>query len=312
MRLSALAWGVMALVDIFVTLGEHVVGRLVKEVEQFVFHRVVAVAGVVLAQLVHFGLEHIVIDLVMSQQAFLHVHALDGVCHIDFAGLEQGHAAHVVVHLGEPLGIAQQELVHQRAIELRYQEVALDFGNILGKALAYHVLESGGQEQEQQVEFAALDGGEVVWDLYCGIGTISLFLAQKAGHVYGVEVIPEAIEDAKDNARLNGLDNTTFFVGKAEEVLPDFCAHTNSYPAKHPKVIVVDPPRKGCDSACLETMVNMAPERIVYVSCDSATLARDLKYLTDNGFALKRVRPCDMFPMSIHVETVVLLTRQNT
>jgi len=159
------------------------------------------------------------------------------------------------------------------------------------------------------LEFAALDGGEVVWDLYCGIGTISLFLAQKAGHVYGVEVIPEAIEDAKENARLNGLDNTTFFVGKAEEVLPDFCAHTNSYPAKHPKVIVVDPPRKGCDSACLETMVNMAPERIVYVSCDSATLARDLKYLTDNGFALKRVRPCDMFPMSIHVETVVLLSR---
>mgnify|MGYP005765914177 CR=1 FL=1 len=145
---------------------------------------------------------------------------------------------------------------------------------------------------ETALEFAGLEGGETVWDLYCGIGTISLFLAQKAGKVYGVEIVPQAIEDARENARLNGMENVEFFVGKAEEVLPE------QYEKNHIRadVIVVDPPRKGCDAKCLETIVKMQPKRLVYVSCDSATLGRDVKYLRENGFEVERVRGCDMFP----------------
>ena len=161
---------------------------------------------------------------------------------------------------------------------------------------------------ETALEFAGLEGGETVWDLYCGIGTISLFLAQKAGNVYGVEIVPQAIEDARENARLNGMENVEFFVGKAEEVLPE------QYEKNHVRadVIVVDPPRKGCDAKCLETIVKMQPKRLVYVSCDSATLGRDVKYLRENGFEVERVRGCDMFPGGTHVETVVLLSKLNT
>lgn len=157
------------------------------------------------------------------------------------------------------------------------------------------------------LEFADLSGGETVWDLYCGIGTISSFLAQKAGKVCGVEIIPAAIEDARENAKRNGLENVEFFVGKAEEVLPE------QYEKNHIKadVIVVDPPRKGCDELCLETIVKMAPEKVVYVSCDSSTLARDVKYLGENGYEVKRVRTVDMFGMSGHVETAVLLSHKN-
>lgn len=155
------------------------------------------------------------------------------------------------------------------------------------------------------LEFADLSGGETVWDLYCGIGTISSFLAKKAGKVYGVEVIPQAIEDARENARRNGIENVEFFVGKAEEVLPE------QYERNHVRadVIVVDPPRKGCDPVCLETILKMAPERVVYVSCDSATLARDVKFLEENGYRATRVRPVDMFPMGGHCECVVKLER---
>lgn len=158
------------------------------------------------------------------------------------------------------------------------------------------------------LEFADLSGGETVWDLYCGIGTISAFLAKKAGKVYGVEIIPQAIEDARENARRNGIENVEFFVGKAEEVLPE------QYERNHVRadVIVVDPPRKGCDPVCLETILKMAPERVVYVSCDSATLARDVKFLEENGYRATRVRPVDMFPMGGHVETVVLLGRKKS
>ena len=157
------------------------------------------------------------------------------------------------------------------------------------------------------LEFAGLTGREAVWDLYCGIGTISLFMAKRAGKVYGVEIVPEAIEDARENARNNGIGNAEFFVGKAEEVLPDFYKNAGTSEMIHPDVIVVDPPRKGCDAACLETMLQMGPSRIVYISCDSATLARDLKILCDGGYELKRVRGCDMFGQGVHVETVVLL-----
>ncbi len=155
------------------------------------------------------------------------------------------------------------------------------------------------------LEYAGLTGGETVWDLYCGIGTISLFLAQKAKKVYGVEIVPQAIADARENARLNGLDNVEFFVGKAEEVLPEQYEKNHVYA----DVIVVDPPRKGCDEACLNTIVKMAPKRVVYVSCDSATLARDMKYLAERGYKVEKVRGCDMFPQGLHVETVCLLER---
>lgn len=155
------------------------------------------------------------------------------------------------------------------------------------------------------LEYAGLTGEETVWDLYCGIGTISLFLSQKAKQVYGVEIVPQAIEDAKQNAALNGITNAQFFVGKAEEILPEKYEKENIYA----DVIVVDPPRKGCDEKCLETMMKMAPKRIVYVSCDSATLARDLKYLCENGYEVKRVRGVDQFCHTVHVETVVLLSR---
>ena len=156
------------------------------------------------------------------------------------------------------------------------------------------------------LEYAGLTDGETVWDLYCGIGTISLFLAQKAKKVYGVEIVPPAIEDARRNAALNGMENVEFFVGKAEEVLPREYEKNQVYA----DVIVVDPPRKGCDSVCLDTIVRMQPKRVVYVSCDSATLARDVKYLDERGYAVERVRCCDMFGMSGHVETVALLTKK--
>lgn len=161
------------------------------------------------------------------------------------------------------------------------------------------------------LEYAGLTGKEIVWDLYCGIGTISLFLAQAAKQVYGVEIVPEAIADARENAKNNQIENAIFYVGKAEEVLPAWVEeHADDGDAGlHPDVIVVDPPRKGCDEKCLETMVAMAPERIVYVSCDSATLARDLKYLQENGYEVTRVRPVDQFCHSMHVETVVLLSK---
>ena len=156
------------------------------------------------------------------------------------------------------------------------------------------------------LEYAGLTGNEVVWDLYCGIGTISLFLAPKAKKVYGVEIVPQAIEDARENGRLNGFDNVEFFVGKAEEVLPEWYKKNGG----QADVIVVDPPRKGCDEKCLETIVKMGPERVVYVSCDSATLARDLRYLCDRGYEVRKVRGCDMFGGTVHVETVALLTRK--
>lgn len=155
------------------------------------------------------------------------------------------------------------------------------------------------------LEYAGLTGKETVWDLYCGIGTISLFLAQRANQVYGVEIVPEAIRDAKQNAVLNGFANAEFFVGKAEEVLPEKYEKEGIFA----DVIVVDPPRKGCEESVLQTMIQMAPKRIVYVSCDSATLARDLKYLCENGYELKNVCPVDMFGNSVHVECVVLLTK---
>ena len=164
------------------------------------------------------------------------------------------------------------------------------------------------------LEYAGLTGQETVWDLYCGIGTISLFLAGSAKKVCGVEIVPQAIEDARENAKRNGITNAEFFVGKAEEVLPEFyekmSKEAGGSDMLHPDVIVVDPPRKGCDEACLDTMLKMRPERIVYVSCDSATMARDVKILCEGGYELKKVRPVDQFGHTVHVETVCLLSKK--
>ncbi len=158
-------------------------------------------------------------------------------------------------------------------------------------------------------EYAFLTGTETVWDLYCGIGTIALTLAKQAGHVFGVEVVPQAVRDARRSAEINGITNAVFFEGRAEEVFPA----SNGRPGETaeflplPDVIVVDPPRKGCEEKLLRTILAAGPERIVYVSCNPATLARDLRILCDGGYRLARVRPVDNFCQTVHIETVVLL-----
>lgn len=155
---------------------------------------------------------------------------------------------------------------------------------------------------DKALEYAALEGQETVIDAYCGIGTISLFLAQKAKRVLGVEIVPEAIADAKRNARMNSMENVEFAVGEAEKVIPWWKAQ-----GIEADVIVVDPPRKGCDEALLETMIQMQPKRIVYVSCNPSTLARDLRILEDGGYRTVEVQPVDMFPHTSHVECCSLL-----
>lgn len=207
---------------------------------------------------------------------------------------------HSNVILGEEIRLLWgQEYITDRIGDISYQISPLSF---------YQVNPMQTQKlYAKALEYADLHGQETVWDLYCGIGTISLFLAQKAKFVRGVEIVPAAIENAKENAKLNGLENTEFFVGKAEEVLPREYKKNGVYA----DVIVVDPPRKGCDETLLETMVEMNPDRIVYVSCDSATLARDLKYLCERGYELRKVCPVDQFGMTVHVETVCLLSKLN-
>ena len=176
------------------------------------------------------------------------------------------------------------------------------------------------------LEMAGLTGTETVWDLYCGIGTISLFLAQKAKKVFGVEIVPEAIENARENAKRNGIVNAEFFCGKSEKVFPDnVCPDSKQQmnrnqeaesdnPGLRPKpadIVVLDPPRKGCDPELLEAILKVSPGRIVYVSCDPATLARDVKILCEAGYRLEKVQPVDMFPHTVHVETCCLLGRKD-
>ena len=155
------------------------------------------------------------------------------------------------------------------------------------------------------LEYADLKGHETVWDMYCGIGTISLFLAQKARQVYGVEIIKEAIDDARINARINDMTNVEFFVGKAEEIVPDHYEKTGI----KADIVVVDPPRKGCDPVLLQTILAMQPEKVVYVSCDPATLARDCRILCEKEYEVTKVAVVDQFAHSTHVESVVALTR---
>ena len=154
--------------------------------------------------------------------------------------------------------------------------------------------------------YAELTGEEIVWDLYCGTGTISLFLAPYAKQVYGVEVVPDAIDNARENAKLNHIDNVQFLAGKAEEVLPREYQEHQIYA----DVIVVDPPRKGLEGGVIDTIAAMAPKRVVYISCNSATLARDLAIFAQKGYQTRKVQPVDMFPQGVHVETVCLLGRR--
>lgn len=157
---------------------------------------------------------------------------------------------------------------------------------------------------EKALEYAQIDENDVVIDAYCGIGTISLFLAQKAKKVYGIEIVPDAIRDAKMNAELNGITNAEFVVGEAEKVMPEWRKQGFT-----PDVIVVDPPRKGCEVEFLQAMVEMEPKRIVYVSCNPSTLARDLVILEENGYKTKEVQPVDMFSQTNHIEAVCLVER---
>lgn len=190
-----------------------------------------------------------------------------------------------------------QDYISDRIGEIRYQISPLSF---------YQV---NPQQTEKlyakALEYADLHGEETVWDLYCGIGTISLFLASKAKKVYGVEIVEAAVEDARKNAVANRIENVDFFAGKAEEVFPAQYQKTG----ERADVIVVDPPRKGCDAVLLDTMVQMAPNRIVYVSCDPATLARDVKVLVEAGYVVERICPVEQFAHNVHVETVVLMSR---
>ena len=154
------------------------------------------------------------------------------------------------------------------------------------------------------LEYANLGENDTVFDIYCGIGTISLFLAQKAKKVYGIEIVEDAIKDAKRNAKINNMDNVEFYVGKAEEVVPKMYQE-----GKRATVVVVDPPRKGCDEKVLDTIISMQPDRVVYVSCNPSTLARDLAYLNERGYKCHEIQPVDMFPHSVHVENVAWLSK---
>lgn len=211
-----------------------------------------------------------------------------------------------------------QEFITDYIGDVKYQISPLSFYQVnpvqteklYNLALEYAGLSDNAEDAAEERERRNM----VVWDLYCGIGTISLFLAQKAGQVYGVEIVPQAIEDAKNNAKINGIKNAEFYVGKAEEVLPQYYenyAREHGGKTAHADVIVVDPPRKGCEETLLQTMVDMKPERIVYVSCDSATLARDVKFLRANGYEVERVRAVDQFPHTVHVECVVGIQRKH-
>lgn len=157
------------------------------------------------------------------------------------------------------------------------------------------------------LEFAGLNGDETVFDAYCGTGSITLFLSQKAKKVYGVEIIPEAIENANINAKENNVDNVEFFVGESEVIIPDLIKD-----GIKADVVVVDPPRKGCDKKLLDAISNIDAKRIVYVSCDPSTLARDLAILEENGYKVLEVQPVDMFPHTAHIEVVVKLTKRAT
>ena len=197
----------------------------------------------------------------------------------------------------EMLHLDGQEYLQDQIGDIRYQISPLSF---------YQVNPVQTEKlYKKALEYAGLNGHEIVYDVYCGIGTISLFLAKQAKHVYGVEIVETAIEDARKNAELNHIHNTTFYAGKAEEVMPKLYVEEGV----KADVVVVDPPRKGCDQTLLDTIITIAPKRIVYVSCDPGTLARDIKYLSAHGYGIDQWCGVDMFSHSTHVETCLLLKK---
>ncbi|WP_260832881.1 23S rRNA (uracil(1939)-C(5))-methyltransferase RlmD [Staphylococcus capitis] len=157
---------------------------------------------------------------------------------------------------------------------------------------------------QKAIDYAQLTGEEIVLDTYCGIGTIGLYMAPQAKHVYGVEVVPSAIKDAQENATKNQLNNTTFECGKAEDVILEWKAQ-----GIKPDVVMVDPPRKGCDETFIKTLLKLNPKRIVYISCNPSTQQRDAQLLSDN-YHLVEITPVDMFPQTTHIETVALFERK--
>lgn len=198
-------------------------------------------------------------------------------------------------------------IMGEETVVLWGQEVIHDYIGEIKFAISARSFYQVNPEQtkvlyDKALEYAGLSGAETVIDAYCGIGTISLFLAKQARKVYGVEIVPEAIEDAKRNAQLNGIENAEFAAGAAEKVIPDWYKQGISA-----DVLVVDPPRKGCDQALLDTIIEMKPKRVVYVSCNPATLARDLRILEDGGYRTLEVQPVDMFPQTMHCEAVAKL-----
>lgn len=152
------------------------------------------------------------------------------------------------------------------------------------------------------LDFAQLNGTEIIFDAYCGIGTISLFLAKKAKLVYGIEIVEEAIKDAKKNARLNSINNAIFYVGKSEQIIPKL------YNTITPDIIIVDPPRKGCNIELIKCFIKMQPKKLIYISCEPSTLSRDLNILK-NKYNIEKIQPVDLFPHSYHVECIVLMSR---
>ena len=205
---------------------------------------------------------------------------------------------HTNVILGSPVRLLWGKLtIHDRIGDLVYEISLPSFFQVNPVQTA--------KLYQKVLEYAQLTGHETVWDLYCGAGTISLFLAGRAGHVIGVEIVPEAVENAWKNAALNQISNVTFHTGKAEEIAPRLVQESQATV----DVVVVDPPRKGCEETLLDTIARLSPKRIVYVSCDSATLARDLKRLGEHGYTAEKAAIVDMFPFSVHVESCVLLTR---
>ena len=266
--------------------------------------------GLVRHVLLRYGFEtdEIMVCLVINGKTIPHCHDLVGRLR-QFPGMTSitlcTNTAKTNVIMGDTIRLLWgQEFITDYIGEIKYQISPLSFYQVnpVQTEKLYGLA----------LDYAGLTGNETVWDLYCGIGTISLFLAKKAKQVYGVEIVPQAIDDAKNNAKINDITNAEFYVGKAEEVLPEYYKEyekTHNGEAAHADVIVVDPPRKGCEESLLQTIVDMQPEKVVYVSCDSATLARDVKFLRANGYELKDVTPVDQFPHTVHVETVVLLSK---
>ena len=162
------------------------------------------------------------------------------------------------------------------------------------------------QLYQTAIEYAGIGKNDICFDIYCGIGTISLMAAKRAKKVYGVEIVEQSIINARENAKNNNIDNAEFYAGKAEAIFPKLYEQNIAA-----DIVIVDPPRKGCEKEVIDTIINMAPKKVVYVSCNPSTLARDIKLLEDGGFKLMKAQPVDMFSWSVHVETIIMMTNNS-